>query len=173
MTPQWKNGKHLVNVYNIGIFCACAVWWQCTFFSDQTLYYWFVMKDRWPRSIDPWGHKWNFERHFSWQVVHFQLSNWQGHRWAGLLMISQINQSKPIELRNQELLICYFVFFSLLRPTHSSTSVLTRAKFTCLFNRSVMYGLTDYNSSVNFGTLKHHQKWQKFGKKWRKTLSRN
>ena len=91
------------------------------FFSDQTLY-WFVMKDR--RSSDPWGHKWCFERHFSWQVVHFQLSNWQGHRWAGLLMISQINQSKPIELRNQELLICYFVFFSLC-PTHSSNSVLT------------------------------------------------
>ena len=80
-----------------------------TFFPEQTLY-WFVMKDR--QSSDPWGHKWCFERHFSWQVVHFQLSNWQGHRWAGLLMISQINQSKPIELRNQELLICYFVFLS-------------------------------------------------------------
>ena len=80
-----------------------------TFFLEQTLY-WFVMKDR--QSSDPWGHKWCFERHFSWQVVHFQLSNWQGHRWAGLLMISQINQSKPIELRNQELLICYFVFLS-------------------------------------------------------------
>ena len=92
-----------------------------TFFPEQTLY-WFVMKDR--QSSDPWGHKWCFERHFSWQVVHFQLSNWQGHRWAGLLMISQINQSKPIELRNQELLICYFVFFSSLPcPTHSSSII--------------------------------------------------
>ena len=91
-----------------------------TFFLEQTLY-WFVMKDR--QSSDPWGHKWCFERHFSWQVAHFQLSNWQGHRWAGLLMISQINQSKPIELRNQELLICYFVFFSLPCPTHSSSII--------------------------------------------------
>ena len=93
-----------------------------TFFPEQTLY-WFVMKDR--QSSDPWGHKWCFERHFSWQVVHFQLSNWQGHRWAGLLMISQINQSKPIELRNQELLICYFVFFSpyLVQPIQALLSI--------------------------------------------------